>query len=119
VLSYDLQEGKKSTPGRTGAPARKLASGRAGVEFFLDTDGAAGRSFNVEVGASVGLGLDRPDTRSGPGWGGSGREGKGYPQKPVGRRPWQAWSGWEWGQGGPGTPLSNVAPSGICCYVVT
>ena len=95
ALSYDLLEGKKSTPGRTGAPARKLASGRAGVEFFLDTDGAAGRSSDAEVCASLGSGLDRSDTRSGSGWGGSGREGKGCPQKPTGRRLWQALSGRE------------------------
>lgn len=41
-LSYDLREGKKSTPVRAGAPARKLASDRAGVGFLFDTgDGGA------------------------------------------------------------------------------
>ena len=37
ALSYDLLGSKKSTPGRTGAPARKLASGRSGVEFLPRT----------------------------------------------------------------------------------
>ena len=36
-LSYDLLGSKKSTPGRTGAPARKLASGRSGVDFLPRT----------------------------------------------------------------------------------
>ena len=36
VLSNDLLEGKKSTPVRTGALVRKLATGRAGVEFLID-----------------------------------------------------------------------------------
>ena len=44
ALSYDLREGKKSTPVRAGAPARELASDRAGVEFLFDTGDAGARS---------------------------------------------------------------------------
>ena len=42
--SYDLREGKKSTHGRSGAPARKLASDRAGVEFLSETGDVGARS---------------------------------------------------------------------------
>ena len=41
--SYDLREGKKSTPERSGAPARKLASEWAGVEFLSETGDAGAR----------------------------------------------------------------------------
>lgn len=49
-LSYDLLEGKKSTPVRTGAPVRELATGRAGVEFLLDAGGVAACSSDSATG---------------------------------------------------------------------
>ena len=55
LFSNDLLEGKKSTSVRTAAPLERLADGRAGVEFFLDTDGTAGRpSILARVAAVAG-----------------------------------------------------------------
>lgn len=76
ALSYDLKEGKKSTPERTRALIRELANGRAGVEFLFDAGDAGARPSN-----SVKLGRceDRAACiTSGTliGWGGSSREGK-------------------------------------------
>lgn len=75
-LSYDLLEGKKSTPVRTGALVRKLATGRAGVEFLIDAGdvGAClsdGANLEPLLVKSV---LTTSETLTG--WGGSGREGK-------------------------------------------
>ena len=80
ALSYDLLEGKKSTPVRTGALVRKLATGRAGVEFLIDAgDGGAcfsdGAKLDPMLARSV---LATSGTLTG--WGGSGREGKVSPK---------------------------------------
>ena len=76
VPSYDLLEGKKSTPVRTGALVRKLATGRAGVEFLIDA-GDEGACFSDDAKLEPTLARSILAT-SGTltGWGGSGREGK-------------------------------------------
>ena len=74
--SYDLLEGKKSTSVRTGALARKLATGRAGVEFLIDA-GDEGACFSDDAKLEPMLEwsvLAMSGTLTG--WGGSGREGK-------------------------------------------
>ena len=74
--SNDLLEGKKSTPVRTGALVRKLATGRAGVEFLIDAGDAGACSSD---GANLEPLLMRsvlPTSGTLTGWGGSGREGK-------------------------------------------
>ena len=79
VLSNDLLEGKKSTPVRTGALVRKLATGRAGVEFLIDA-GDEGACFSNDAKLEPMLARSVFAT-SGTltGWGGSGREGKVLP----------------------------------------
>ena len=86
--SNDLQEGKKSTPVRTGALVRKLATGRAGVEFLIDA-GDEGACFSDSARLEPVLVRSILAT-SGPltGWGGSGREGKVL-HKPYRQRLWQ------------------------------
>ena len=69
-------EGKKSTPVRTGAPVRELATGRAGVEFLLDAGDVVACSFNVATGDWCRAQGDLATDAAAKGWGGSGREGK-------------------------------------------
>ena len=97
-LSNDLREGKKSTPGRSGAPARELASEWAGVGFLLDTDGKAGRSPEFRSRASFGSVRDRSARRSarpdGVGQAGRGRLSPEWPMTVptvdvVGPEDWQ------------------------------
>ena len=64
ALSYDLREGWLSTPGRSGAPVRKLASEWAGVGNLTDTDGEAGRSSELRSHASLGSGQNHSARRS-------------------------------------------------------
>lgn len=76
ALSYDLQEGKKSTPVRTGALVSKLATGRAGVEFLIDA-GDVGACFSDIAKLDPMLVKSVfPTSGTLTGWGGSGREGK-------------------------------------------
>ena len=86
--SNDLQEGKKSTPVRTGALVRKLATGRAGVEFLNyagDVGACPSDSANLEPLLAK---SDLAKSGTLTGWGGSGREGK-VSHKPDRQRPWQ------------------------------
>ena len=53
-------EGKKSTPVRTGAPVRELATGRAGVEFLLDAGGVVACPSDGATGAARRDGVGQP-----------------------------------------------------------
>lgn len=53
ALSYDLKEGKKSTPVRSVALVSKLANDRAGVEFLIDAGDVGACLFDSDIHASL------------------------------------------------------------------
>jgi hypothetical protein len=84
ALSNDLQEGKKSTPVRSVALSIELANDRAGVEFFTEAGDEGACIYGSATLASSPMRTLVHTSATLTGWGGSGREGKGYPQ--VGAR---------------------------------
>lgn len=110
ALSYDLEEGKNSTPVRSVALVRKLANDRAGVEFLTDTGDEGACFFIGPSFASLLVMFVLTTSETLTGWGGSGREGKGYPQSRISMP--VATLGFAENKKGVGGPL-NSPPEGL------
>ena len=84
ALSNDLYEDKKSTPVRSVALSIELANDRAGVEFLFDAGDVGACTYDSATFSRLLVRTSLHTKATLTGWGGSGREGKGYPQiKPL------------------------------------